>query len=74
MLNLFLGNIRDARVSLEIFLGGPEFARKAGKKDKCEKTWILQYFEEGPKGPKLFGGCLGCIKVPRKKKKNENQK
>ena len=49
-------------------------ARKARKRDKCEKTWILEYFQEGPKGPKLFGGCLGCIKAPHKRKKIDTQK
>ena len=49
-------------------------ARKARKRDKCEKTWILEHFQGGPKEPKLFGGCLGCIKLPRKRKKIDTQK
>ena len=44
-------------------MGGSRTARKAIKMDKCEKTWILEHFQGGPKGPKLFGGCLGCIKA-----------
>ena len=41
-MTLFFGNIRDARVSLGIFLGGPELLEKLEKVISVKKTWILE--------------------------------
>ena len=73
-MKLFFGNIRGARLSLKFFLWGPELLEKLEKGISVKKTWILEHFQGGPKGPKLFGGCLGCIKLPCKRKKIDTQK
>ena len=69
MLKLFFGNIRDARVSLEIFLGGPELLERLEKQISV-KNMDFGALTGGAEGAKTFWGLSGVYKVTTQKKKN----
>ena len=69
MLNLFLGNIRDARELLEIFWGGPELLEKL-EKGISVKNMDFGVLLGGAEGAKTFWGLSGVYKVTTQKKKN----
>ena len=69
MLNLFLGNIRDAKVSLEIFWGGPELLEKLEKGISVKNT-DFGVLPGGAEGAKTFWGLSGMYKTTTQKEKN----
>ena len=73
MLNSFVGSKRDARVTGN-FLEGSTIARKARKRDKCEKNMDFGVLPAGAEGAKTFWGLSGVYKATTQKEKNWHPK
>ena len=73
MLNLFLGNIRDARVSLEFFLGCLELLEKL-EKGRSVKNMDFGVLPRGAEGAKTFKGLSGVYENTTQKEKNWHPK
>ena len=58
-MKLFFGNIRDARVSLEIFLGGPELLEKLEKGISVKKHGFWSTSRGGRRGQNFLGVVWG---------------
>ena len=59
LLKSFFGNIRDARVSLEIFWGGPELLERLEKQISVKKHGFWSTYRGGRRGQNFLGVVWG---------------